>query len=191
MLIDTLGYGGGAERQFAGLALALHGKGLEVKVLAYYDTEGYQGAFKEAGLEYMILSHRGSQLSKLRAVRRQLAKERPDIVISYKDSPNLAACLIKACGAKWRLIVSDRNTLQGVSYATKLQYGVLYRFADYIVPNSYAQQDFINRNFPHLSSKVRVITNFTDIDTFQPVATSSKADKKHIKTILIVARAKP
>lgn len=188
MLIDTLGYGGGAERQFAGLATALHNKSLNVKVLAYYDDNGYQNELREAGIDYKILSHKESQLSKFKAVRRQLVKERPDIVISYKDAPNNIACMIKASGAKWRLIVSDRNTLQNVSRAIRLQYGLLYRFADFIVPNSYAQKSFIDNNFRHLSSKVRVITNFTDTDTFTPASTPRIHAKELKKTILTVAR---
>ncbi len=186
MLIDTFGYGGGAERQFSGLALSLYEKGYIVKCLAYHNDEGYQNEFRKAGLEYMILSCGSSQLSKLKSIRRQLSIERPDVVISYKDAPNCAACLIKALGAKWHLIVSDRNTLQGTTYATKLQYDLLYRFADYIVPNSYAQKNFIDRHFPHLSSKVHVITNFTDTNTFHP-ACSRRPDIRK-KQILVVAR---
>lgn len=188
LLIDTFGYGGGAERQFAGLAIALHAKGYDVKALAYHNDEGYQNEFGDAGVDYLILSHSGSQTSKFNAVRRQLAKERPDIVIAYKDGPNNIACLIKALGAKWRLIVSDRNTLQSVSRALKVQYGLLYRFADFIVPNSHAQKEFIDRHFSHLSAKVHVITNFTDTDTFTPDTSRLQTKDGGKKTVLTVAR---
>lgn len=189
LLIDTLGYGGGAERQFAGLALSLHERGFNVKVLAYHpDEDGYQNEFEQAGVEYLILPHNGSQLSKFKAVRSQIAKEHPDIVISYKDSPNIMACLLKTLGAKWRLIVSDRNTLQGINKTTKVQYNILYRFADYIVPNSYAQKDFIDSHFHHLSHKVQVITNFTDTATFTPRTVTLNQTEVRKRTVLTVAR---
>lgn len=188
MLIDTLGYGGGAERQFAGLAMALHNSGYLVKVLAYYNDEGYQNDFLSAGIEYFILSHKNTPLSKLKAVRRGISREKPDVVISYKDAPNMAACILKASGAKWRLIVSDRNTLQSINRTVKLQYGLLYRFADAIVPNSYAQQDFISQNFSRLSKKVHVITNFTDTDTFKPSDKPCAHNEGAKKRILVVAR---
>lgn len=188
LLIDTFGYGGGAERQFAGLAIALHTRGYEVKALAYHNNEGYQKDFRDAGVDYLVLPHSGSQTSKFNAVRRQLAKERPDIVIAYKDGPNNIACLIKALGAKWRLIVSDRNTLQGLSRSIKIQYGLLYRFADFIVPNSHAQKEFIDRNFSHLSPKVHVITNFTDTETFSPDTSRRQRTDGDRKLVLTVAR---
>ena len=188
MLIDTLGYGGGAERQFAGLAMALHNNGYSVKVLAYHNEEGYQNDLKCAGIDYCILTHKNTQLSKLNAVRRGIFREKPDVVISYKDAPNMAACILKASGAKWRLIVSDRNTLQNINRTVKLQYGLLYRFADAIVPNSYAQRDFIVQNFNHLSKKIHVITNFTDTDSFKPSDQPRAHNEDAKKRILVVAR---
>lgn len=187
MLIDTLAYGGGAERQFAGLALSLHKAGYNVKVLAYYTKRGYQDEFEKAGLDYMILSPGDSRLSKLKAVRKQIAAEKPDVVISYKDAPNIAACLLKALGAKWKLIVSDRNTLQQIDKTTKIQYRFFYKFADVVVPNSYAQKKFIDSHFPSLSPKIKVITNFTDTTVFSPASERMKSQAE-IKKILVVAR---
>ncbi|MDE5785311.1 MAG: glycosyltransferase, partial [Duncaniella sp.] len=134
MLIDTLGYGGGAERQFAGLAVSLHRRGCQVKVVAYHDRDGHQKELREAGVSYTILPECKGRFGKLKAVRKQLAVERPDVVISYKDGPNSIACMLKAMGAKWKLIVSDRNTLQSISRSVRIQYKLLYRFADAIVP---------------------------------------------------------
>ena len=70
----------------------------------------------------MILSPGDSRLSKLKAVRKQIAAEKPDVVISYKDAPNIAACLLKALGAKWKLIVSDRNTFATNRQNDQIQY---------------------------------------------------------------------
>lgn len=185
MLIDTLGYGGGAERQFAGLAVSLHQRGCNVKVIAYHDRDGHQKELREAGVGYTIIPECRGRLGKLKAVRKQLKIERPDIVISYKDGPNSIACMLKALGATWKLIVSDRNTLQRVSNPIRVQYKLLYRFADAIVPNSYAQKQFIVKHFPRLTDKIHVITNFTDTETFHP---ASECQQRARKIILVAAR---
>ena len=43
--------------------------------------------------------------------------------------------------------------------------------ADYVVPNSYSQANFINDHFPWLKNKTIAITNFTDTNHFVPVET--------------------
>lgn len=188
MLIDTSAYGGGAERQFAGLASALYRRGYDIKVWAYHkNNEGYQTDFEHERIDFEILNlGHASRLKKLMVIRKRLQTFRPDVVITYKDGANSIACIIRALGSRWKLIVSDRNTLQHVSRAIKIQYRLLYRFASFIVPNSYAQKKFIDSNFPHLSEKVKVITNFTDTDMFRPKNEVCSTNRN--KTILVVAR---
>lgn len=186
MLIDSLGYRGGAERQFAGLAMSLHQQGLTVKILAYHNHDGYQNELKKAGVPFEIIQNVSGRIKKLMAIKRQLSIENPDIVITYKGGPNLMACLFKALGAKWKLIVSDRNTLQEVSGGVKMTYKWFYRFADAIVPNSYSQRDFIVKHFPKLENKICVITNFTDTDNFHP--NLDKINNSEKKAIVTAAR---
>lgn len=62
----------------------------------------------------------------------------------------------------------------------------LYRFADYIVPNSYSQKNFIFRHSPKLNRKIHVITNFLDSSYFIPAAENLSRDI--IPTILSVGR---
>lgn len=167
MIIDSVGVRGGAERQFAGLASMLSRRGHEVAVYSYYPDEGYKPAIEKAGGTVTILNPEGGRLAKLKAVRKALREFHPDTVITFKDGPNSIACMLKAAGAKWKLIVSDRNTTQKIDKTVKFQY-FLYKFADKIVPNSHSQGRIIEKYFPKLSRKVEVVTNFTDTDTFRP-----------------------
>src|SRR5690606_27916662 len=96
------------------------------------------------------------------------------------DTPNLITCIGKLFGAKYRLIVSERNTNNGVlSVRQKLKY-LLFRFADVIVPNSNSQESFLLENFPSLSQKVHTITNFVETDLFLPVSNRKFNAKRRI-----------
>lgn len=186
MLIDTIAIGGGAERQFVGLAVALNKAGYDVDVIFYHPDEGYQTELKNEGVKYYLVKNCKNKISKIIQINKKIKEINPDIVISFKPGANSIACILKALGAKWKLIVSDRNTIQSVTKSIKVQYKLLYRFADSIVPNSYSQKEFIINNFQHLKNKITVISNFTDTNKFHPVEGKKVTPEKN--SILIVAR---
>ncbi len=68
---------------------------------------------------------------------------------------------------RWKLIVSERNTTQKLTFAERLKF-LLYHVADAIVPNSFSQKKFIETHFPRLASRTQTITNFTDLEHFHP-----------------------
>lgn len=184
MFTDSIAFGGGAERQFAGLACMLSESGYDVSVLTYYPDDGYKSQMTASGVNVMTKDFRSSQFSKLWNSRKIIKNISPDVIISFKDGANEIACILKYLGAKWRLIVSDRNTTQTLSRSVKLQY-LLYSKADVIVPNSFSQKKFIERHFPKLSDKISVITNFTDIKRFYPDNTKKET---RLKRIIVVGR---
>lgn len=167
MFIDTVGCNGGAERQFAGLAGMLADSGYKVTVMAYYPERGFSDEMESHGVDVRICDFGGSKFSKIFHAYKTFKKLKPEVVISYKNGANFIASALKLMGQKFRLIVSDRNTLLGTSKAIDLQYQ-LYKQADYVVPNSHSQARFIESHYPSLKDKVRVITNFTDTDVFRP-----------------------
>ncbi len=188
-LIDTLRIGGGAERQMIGLALFLKEKGYNVDLATYHSQYGYQELAKESDLNIITLEAKDNKWSKLNAVSKQIKSVGGyDWVIAYKDGPCIIACLLKLFGAKFRLIVSERNTNQHVRKKDKLKF-LFYRLADFVVPNAHAQEDFVKRNFPALNNKVVTITNFTDTSHFIPSATTAN-DKVTILTVARVASQK-
>lgn len=181
-LIDTLGIGGGAERQIAGLAKFLSEKGYDVSLAYYHNSKSYPDLTQQSNLKIIPLLANDDKLSKLIAVRRHIKSVGGyDWVIAYKDGPTIISCLLKLMGGKFRLIVSERNTNQKISKKDKLKF-LLYRLADYVVPNSHAQEDFIKQNFPKLQNKVVTITNFTDTSHFHPVKNIYR-DKLNILTV--------
>ena len=168
-LIDTLGMGG-AERQMIGLVLLLKARGYEVDLVTYCEHDFHEELVRRYGIGSVTLNVRPNRLSKLLAVRRHIKVSGGyDWVIAFKDGPATIGCLLKLLGLDVNLIVSERNTNQGVSKFDRLKF-FLYKWADAVVPNSHSQERFINEHFPDLKEKVFTITNFTDTAHFSPAA---------------------
>lgn len=188
-LIDGLG-SGGAERQMTGIALLLREKGYSVNLVTYHQEQDFYANLAErSGLIPVTLKVKNSRWSKLQAVRRHIKQVGGyDWVIAYKDGPAVIACILKTLGMKFRLIVSERNTNQGINNSDKLKF-FFYRWADYVVPNSYSQEIFIKQNFKKLHKKTITITNFTDTDVFRPIDAPING-KMYIMTAARVVRQK-
>ena len=165
-LIEALG-SGGAERQLSGLAAMLQKDGNEVKVLTYYPKDFYKYVLDEAGVEYEYLAKAQDKWHRIPALTKAIKHYRPEIVICYSPSAAIIACLLKIVGYKYKLIVSERNSIRENNKREKLKF-FFYRWADYVVPNSYEQQLFIATYYHNLIEKTEVITNFVDTDCFCP-----------------------
>lgn len=163
-LIDSLG-AGGAQRQMVGLSTLLQQKGYSIKIITYYDIPFYEAVLKENNIEYQCVAGRNTLWHRLSGIRKAIRDYRPDLVLSYLDTPNILACILKAFSGKWKLIVSERNTTQRLSMRERIKY-LLFRYADLIVPNSYSQSQFLESHYPSLFNKCHVITNFVDTDLF-------------------------
>lgn len=69
LFIDSIAKGGGAERQFTGLAIMLKRMGYDVNVLAYHPNEGYREELEQVGVKVylktlMVLDYKKSLKSK-------------------------------------------------------------------------------------------------------------------------------
>jgi glycosyltransferase involved in cell wall biosynthesis len=165
-LIENLG-SGGAERQLTGLAVMLKQQGYEVEVWYYVKKEFYLPYLQDNGVVGRYLPEANNPRNRFFVLKKYIKRYHPDIVISYSASTSMIACVLKRLGAKYKLIVSERNTTQKLTRSEKIRF-FCYRWADVIVPNSHSQAKFINDHFPELSSKVKVITNFVDAEKFKP-----------------------
>jgi len=158
---------GGAERQMVVLAKLLKEHGCEVRIVTYFDIPFYAPYLIDNCIEYECISKATNKYSRIFRLFDYFKKFGPDVVISYLDTPNLFSIVLRFLGLKYKLIVSERNTTQSLSFRTRLKF-FLYRFSDHIVPNSLTQTQFIKLHFPELVSKVKMITNFIDTDFFCP-----------------------
>lgn len=169
---------GGAQRQIVGLSALLVKEGYDVKFLWYHPTDFYRAFLEENNVPYLQLLPKG-KINKIISVIRTLLKEKPDVIIAYIDGPTMISCLLKMLGLKAKVIVSERNTTQLITKHVKRKFW-LYKFADYIVPNSFSQTRFIEKNFPELKDKIHTITNYIDINYFTPPSVKSVNEKIQI-----------
>lgn len=173
---------GGAERQFCGLAILLKQHGYDVKVITYEEGDFYLKLLTDNDINYEKCSELSNRFTRTFKLAQIIREWKPNVVISYLLSTNLSVCLSRLI-TKFNLIVSERNTTQQISLREQIAYH-LYLCSDYIIPNSYAQKEFLEQHFSFLRKKIRVITNFTDINHFYP---SSKI-KKSIPVVLTLGR---
>ncbi len=181
-LIDGFSLGG-AERQLIGLAYLLKCKGYDVELCSYLRRNFYDELIESYNLYSVCLDVKGGKISKFMAVRKHIKERNYGCVIAFKDGATIGTCVLKLLGMDFRLIVSERNTTQILTRHEKIKYW-LYRYANYIIPNSYSQETFIKKNFHNLAKKVFLITNFTDTDFFNP----AERDYNEEKGIIVVAR---
>ena len=167
LLIDSLG-AGGAQRQLVGLAVMLKQRGYDVTVATYHDNRFYVDTILDAGVPYVYLKSAHSSCKRIWAVARYIRRINPDWVISYLETPSIVASIAHIFNKKFKLLVSERNTSQSIGKNEKIRFR-LFKTADYVVPNAYAQEKFIVDNFPALKAKTVTIANFVDTDFFYPV----------------------
>ena len=166
LLIDSLG-AGGAQRQLVGLAVMLKQRGHDVIVATYHDNCFYVDTILDAGVPYVYLKSAHCSFKRIWVVARYIRRIKPDWVISYLETPSIVASIAHIFNKKFKLIVSERNTSQTVGKNEKLRFH-LFKTADFIVPNAYAQEKFIVDNFPVLKAKTVTIANFVDTVFFHP-----------------------
>ena len=164
MFIDSIGYGG-AQNQFVNLAILLKAQGYRVKILVIYDEyDFYKSALD--GIEIICDIKSKKPINRIWRIPRLIIKQKPDIVIAYLDSQCELACIAKFF-SNFKLIVSERNTTQHLGWKERIKFW-LFRFADYIVPNSHTQGRFITKLKPAYKNKTKVITNVIDLKRFFP-----------------------
>lgn len=166
LFTDSLG-AGGAQRQLVGLAVMLQQHNYDVKVCYYHDYPFYKEILDKNEIRHELIPGADNGIKRIPIVMRYFKRESPDWIIAYQETPSIVASVSKLLGCKFRLIVSERNTTQYTGRNEKIRFN-LFRIADYVVPNAYAQEDYILETFPFLSKQVVTIPNFVDLDFFTP-----------------------
>ena len=182
LFIDSLGPGG-AQRQLVGLATLLKERNYDVSVAVYHDNSFYLGQLQRYNIPYVYLDKANCSVFRLYHVARYIKNTKPDVVISYLETPSICACVAKFFNPSFKLIVSERNTTQYTGRNERIRF-YLFRIADYVVPNAHAQEKYIKRRFPKLGDKVVTIPNFVDLDYFVP---PFERKRKAVPVIIVVA----
>lgn len=179
--IDELG-SGGAERQLVGLASLLKQNKMDVDVYCYHPIYFYEYFLIENNVNLIKeFSKPKNIFEKIRRAFRVIQKGNYDAVIAFAPGAVMLSLIMKIIYRNFILIVSDRNNTPSPNLKQKLKFN-LYRFADYIVPNSYSQRDIMVKLYPFMKPKIHVITNFVNINQF---SLSLLNPKEYIKLIAV------
>lgn len=175
-LIRSLNYGG-AERQLVTLAVGLHRKGRQVVVLVFYSGGPLEAELREQGVPVRLIGKEGrwDVARFLRRLLRAIQDERPDILHSYLDVPNVLAALLRPTlpGVKivWGVRASNMD-LSRYDRFSRVMFHLtrrLSRIPDLIITNSRAGAEYHRaRGFPR--ERVVVVPNGIDTDRFRPDA---------------------
>ena len=188
-LIDTLN-SGGAQRQMTWLVRALVGKGHEVRLLNYHKFDHYLPAIEACGVKRELVAS-SSKLGRFWNFRKSVRKQRPDVIISFLDTPNFLGLFAGASPGKIPVIVSERNhDIGGVNKTNRLRFNA-FRLASKVVTNCYSQNEFVSKHFPFLKSKLHTILNCVDLEKFQPPDENVQGAPKIIVAATVCHRKNP
>lgn len=166
---------GGSERQLGNLAVGLHTRGHDVRVLVLYGGEPAEDELRKEGIPVINLGKKGPVGAPvaLFRLRRYLKRHPVDILYSFHGLPNLLALLVRSHHRYPAVIVGVRATCMDMAQRPWLQ-RIAYNLepklamrADLVIANSHAGcRDADLRGFP--TDRLCVVPNGTDTRQFSP-----------------------
>ena len=163
LLIPRMG-NGGAERVMATIANNLCREN-ETQIVTMTDAESFyplDSRVKITGLGQsvnrankitLMLSMAIGGIKTFFSLKRMIKKEKPDVVLSFLQSANMMAILIKMFGGKFRLIVSERCDPAERGFGNRFFERNFYRKADAVV----CQSEKVTLFFPEKHRKNTVV----------------------------------
>ncbi|MBI5522736.1 MAG: glycosyltransferase [Desulfarculus sp.] len=166
---------GGAERQLSLLARGLLERGHQVRVLVFYGGGPLEADLSSAGVPVVDLAKAGrwDLAGVAMRLRAWLRRERPQVLYSFLDTPNLLAAWLRplcpGLQVVWGVRASDMD-LSRYDWFARLSHGLLglsARGAAAIIANSRSGAAILERQgWP--AGKLRVIPNGIDVAHFHP-----------------------
>lgn len=186
LFIDGLG-SGGAQRQFAHLAIGLHRRGHEVTVAVYNDQDHFAGDIAAAGIEIVRLARSGRfSLAPVLALARLYRTRSFSSVIAFLRSPAIMAELAKLIEPRMVVIAAERSAYPALPLPFTLRMAQrLHHLARFITVNSAHQALLMKQEFPSLSDRIVVIRNGVDLPPLPDRPTARTDDGGKIRLLAI------
>lgn len=159
---------GGAEHQLCELANGLAEKEYNITITTFGDLPDHY--FLNPFIRRIRLSPNKSKASKLLSIWKYFLTIETDWVIAFgqRESKFCLLPLLLRSKNKIHVIAGERSSTIGMPAIQEfLMMYFLYKRADYIVPNSYSQRDYIVKKKSNYKKKTIVITNFTDLTKYR------------------------
>jgi glycosyltransferase involved in cell wall biosynthesis len=142
-------------------------RGHDVSLLIYHPFYHFAPLVRDVGIEPQLIPWT-TKIGRCFAVRRQVQRTKPHVIISFLDTPGLLGVFSSLPPRRIPVIVSERSwNSSGADTRARLRFNV-YRLSDQVVTNSHSQADFIRNYFGFLTHKLRTIVNCVDTEQFSP-----------------------
>ena len=167
LFINTLS-SGGAEHQLVLLADGLAERGYDVTITTFGDVEDHYQYSSSVHRDRIAPGKSGPV--KMLAIWRYFFRVKADCVIGFgqRVSRHFILPLMLRSRKKVKAIAGERYLTRGKrSRKVRTMQYFLYRRADYIVSNSYAQRKNILMKMPQYEGKTITIINYTDTTVYQ------------------------
>lgn len=157
--------GGGAEHQIAVLSELLSEEGYDVTLVTYNDIPDHYNL--PSAVKRIRLNVRGNRIMKQIKIMKYLITIKTDCLISFREQMNFIALWAMMFRPFVKVIAGERNfTIGQPTRYLWWNMKLLYRRANYIVPNNYSQENYLIKHAPHLKNKIHTIINYTDLHSF-------------------------
>lgn len=156
---------GGAEKQLSIVANMLVEKGYRVELTTFSDLQDEYALSPK--VERRKIKQKGNSLWRFLNIFSYFLRINTNCIISFGARCNFLAILPLIFRKNIKIIAGERcATFNGMTWYKKANYKILYKRANYIVPNNFTQLEEITVLYPSLIKKTHVITNYTDLNQF-------------------------
>ena len=156
---------GGAEKQLSILANILVEKGYNVEFATFSNTKDEY--YLSPKVNRIRIDQKGNTLRRFIQIFAFFYHTSSDCIISFGARCSFLSIIPLFFRKNIKIIAGERcATFQGLTWYQKLNYKLLYKRADFIVPNNYTQKKEIETLYPSLINKTHVITNYTNLNQF-------------------------
>ena len=159
---------GGAEHQCTQLMNMLIENGYEVTYASFGEVlDHYEVSPK---VKRVWLGKGKSTIRKIFEVEKYLFAVKADVIFAFSQRLSTLTLFPMLLRPRLKVISSERNYTIGApdQYEKILTRTGIYRRANFIVPNNYSQGKYLAKKMPSIAKKIRVITNYTEVDTYAP-----------------------
>ena len=160
LVIDHLGIGG-AQRQLANLALGLRQSGCAVDIFVYHAAADFEADLVAGGVGVVRnLKRWRYSISPVTRLARQLRRGAYDVALAYLYTPSFYLELASIASPATRVVVSERSQFPpGRLSIRRRVLESFHRLADCVVANSHTHAQRLEREFPWMCERIRVIYN--------------------------------
>lgn len=167
---------GGAEHQVCELSHMLLGYGYAISIVTFGDAPDHYRMHNS--IERVRLGVGKSNLGKFIAILRFFFSVKTDCVLSFGQRESFLALIPLLFRPKIKVLAGERNfTVGKPTKYENILVKWLYKRANYIVPNSFSQTEYLKQLAPKYKDKIITITNYTDLahySYFKPPQNSPK-----------------